>query len=122
MPTHPPESVQTVPTERRQTVATPDSHRENNREDRETEITDQRENHETWEKALEQVKKDLPLGETADRLNGTTLIEVTDTAALIFVPNRTAGAWLERRLYRQIANAIKGVVGKEVDLQFIACS
>jgi hypothetical protein len=122
VPTHPPESVQTVPTERRQTVATPDSHRENNREDRETEITDQRENHETWEKALEQVKKDLPPGETADRLNGTTLIEVTDTAALIFVPNRTAGAWLERRLYRQIANAIKGVVGKEVDLQFIACS
>ena len=122
MPTHPPESVQTVPTERRQTVATPDSHRENNREDRETEITDQRENHETWEKALEQVKKDLPPGETADRLNGTTLIEVTDTRALIFVPNRFAVPWLERRLYRQIANAIKGVVGKEVDLQFIAAS
>src|SRR5918999_3716206 len=120
VPTHPPECVQNVSAKWKQNGAT--QYRENNREKKETEKTDQRENHETWEKALEQVKKDLPPGETADRLNGTTLIEVTDTAALIFVPNRTAGAWLERRLYGQIATAIKGVVGKEVDLQFIAAS
>jgi hypothetical protein len=68
------------------------------------------------------VKKDLPLGETADQLAGTALIEVTDTKALIFVPNRTAVAWLERRLYGQIAKAMKGVVGKELELQFIAAS
>ena len=115
------ECQRNVPTERLQTVATPDTHRENNTENKEAEKTD-RENQTTWEKAVEQVKKDLPPGETADRLNGTTLIEVTDTRALIFVPNRFAVPWLERRLYRQIANAIKGVVGKEVDLQFIAAS
>ena len=80
------------------------------------------ENERTWNKAVEQITKDLPFGETADRLTGTALLEVTETAATIFVPNRTAGAWLERRLYGQIANAIKGVVGKEVDLQFIAAS
>ena len=121
VPTHPPERLQNVSTQRRQTVATPDTHRENNRENIKTENTD-RENQTIWDNAVEQVKKDLPPGETADRLNGTTLIEVTDTRALIFVPNRTAGAWLERRLYRQIANAIKGVVGKELDLQFITAS
>jgi hypothetical protein len=115
------ECQRNVPTERLQTVATPDTHRENNTENKEAEKTD-RENQTTWEKAVEQVKKDLPPGETADRLNGTTLIEVTDTRALIFVPNRFAVPWLERRLYRQIANAIKGVAGKEVDLQFIAAS
>jgi hypothetical protein len=120
--TQPPERLQNVSTQRLQTVATPDTHRENNTENKETENTDQRENQTIWDNAVEQVKKDLPPGETADRLAGTTLIEVTDTAALIFVPNRTAGAWLERRLYRQIANAIKGVVGKDVDLQFIAAS
>ena len=122
VPTHPPECVQNVSAKWKQNVATPDSHRENTRENKETEITDQRENHETWEKALEQVKKDLPPGETADRLNGTTLIEVTDTRALIFVPTRSAVPWLERRLYRQIANAMKGVVGRDLDLQFVACS
>jgi hypothetical protein len=120
VPTQPPECVQTVATQWQQNAAT--QYRENTREKKETEKTDQKENQATWEKALEQVKSNLPPGETADRLAGTALIAVTDTAALIFVPNRTAGAWLERRLYGQIANAIKGVVGKDVDLQFITAS
>jgi hypothetical protein len=121
VPTQPPECVQTVSTQRQQTVTTPDRHRDNNTENKEAERTD-RENQTIWNKALEQVKKDLPPGETADRLAGTTLLEVTETAATIFVPNRTAVTWLERRLYGQIAKAIKGVVGKELDLQFIAAS
>jgi hypothetical protein len=121
VPTQPPECVQNVSTQRQQTVATPDRHRDNNRENKEPEKTD-RENQTIWDKAVEQVKKDLPPGETADRLAGTTLIEVTETKALIFVPNRNALPWLERRLYGQITKAIKGVVGKEVDLQFIAAS
>jgi hypothetical protein len=114
--TEPPQWRQNVPKEQWQNVATPDTHRENNTENKETEKTDQKENQETWDKALEQVKKDLPLGETADRLAGTALIEVTETAATIFVPNRNALPWLERRLYGQIANAMKGVVGKDLDV------
>jgi len=78
-----------------------------------------RENQATWDKALEQVKKDLPLGETEARLAGTALVEVTDTKAVIFVPNRNALPWLERRLYGQVAKAMKRVVGKDVDLQFV---
>jgi chromosomal replication initiation ATPase DnaA len=68
------------------------------------------------------LKKDLPQEEVAVRLTGITLIEVTETAARIFVPNLTALAWLERRLYGQIAKAMKGVVGKDLDLQFITAS
>jgi hypothetical protein len=129
------ERAQTVPTEPVQNVATqppeclqnvtaqwkqnePTHYRENNREKKETEKTD-RENQKTWDKAVEQVKKDLPLGETEDRLAGTTLLEVTETTALIGVANRFTIPWLERRLYGQIAKAMKAAVGKELDLQFV---
>jgi hypothetical protein len=132
------ESVQTVPTEPEQNVSTEISEcqqnvstkwkqnaathtRENNTENKEEEKTD-RENQTIWENAREQIKKDLPLGDTADRLAGTALIEVTDTKATISVPNPFAIAWFERRLYGQIAKALKGVVGKDLDLQFIADS
>jgi len=127
VPTEPVQNVSTQPPERQQNVSTQwkqnaATHiRENNRENIETEITD-REKQETWQKAVEQVKSDLPLRETADRLIGTALLEVTETKALIFVPNRTALPWLERRLYGQIAKAMKAVVGKELDLQFVAYS
>jgi hypothetical protein len=116
VPTALPEWQQNVSTKWKQTAAT--HNRENNTENKQSEKTD-RENQETWEKTIEQVKSDLPLGETADRFSGTTLIEVTDTAALIFVPNRFAMPWLERRLYGQITKALKAVVGRDVDLQFV---
>jgi hypothetical protein len=129
------ERTQTVPTEPIQNVSTEiiecqqnvsirwkqnaaTHNRENNTENKETEKTN-RENQTIWDNAREQIKKDLPPGETADRLAGTTLIEVTETAAQIFVPNRTVAVWLERRLYRQITKALKGVVGRDVDLQFV---
>jgi hypothetical protein len=38
------------------------------------------------------------------------------------VPSTNALLWLERRMYRQISNAMKGVLGKEVDLQFVAAA
>jgi hypothetical protein len=119
--TKPPEWQQNVPKEQWQNVTTPDTHRENNRENKETERTD-RENQETWDKALEEVKKAQPLEDVEARLNGTALLEVTETVARIGVANPNAIPWLERRLYSQIAKAIKAVVGKELDLQFIAAS
>ena len=73
------------------------------------------------EKPIEAVKEVQPLEEVEARLADTTLIEVTDTSALIFVPNRFTIPWLERRLYSQIAQAMKGVVGKDLDLQFVSC-
>jgi hypothetical protein len=119
VPTQPPECLQNVPTWWKQTATT--HHRENNTEIKKTEKID-RENQETWQKTLEKVKSDLPLGETEARLAGTTLLEVTETAARIGVPNPFAIPWFERRLYGQIAKAMKAVVGKDVDLQFIAAS
>jgi hypothetical protein len=115
--TQPAQWQQNVSTKWKQTAAT--HNRENNTENKELEKTD-RENQETWEKTVEQVKKDLPIGETEARLAGTTLLAVTETTAMIFVPNRFAVPWFERRLYGQIAKAIKGVVGKDLDLQFVA--
>jgi hypothetical protein len=124
VPTEPVQNVSTEPAQCQQNVTTqwrqnvPTHYRENKTEIKQSEKTD-RGNQETWDKAIEQVKKDLPLGETEDRFTGTALIEVTETKAVIGVPNRYAIPWLERRLYCQIAKAMKGVVGKDLDLQFI---
>jgi hypothetical protein len=110
----PAQTVATTPCQCPQNVVTP--------EKQEAEKTDQRENQATWDKAIEQLKTDLPQEEVAARLTGTTLIEVTHTAARIGVANPFAIPWLERRLYGQIAKAMKGIVGKDLDLQFIAAS
>jgi hypothetical protein len=124
VPTEPVQNVSTEPAQWQQNVSTKwkqnvgTLNRENNTENTETEKPN-RENQTVWHKAVEQVKSDLPLGETEDRLAGTALIEVTDTKAVIFVPNRQALPRLERRLYGQIAKALKGVLGKNVDLQFV---
>jgi hypothetical protein len=110
------ECLQNVSTQWKQNVATQD--RDNNTENKETEETI-RQNQTTWEQALENLRADLPLAEAQARLNGTTLVQLTDTAAQILVPSTNALLWLERRMYRQISNAMKGVLGKEVDLQFV---
>jgi hypothetical protein len=119
--TEPPQWQQNVPKEQWQNVATSDTYRENNTEIKEVEKT-ARENQTIWDTAREQVTKDLPPGETAARLTDTALLEVTDTVARIGVGNPHALPWLERRLYSQIAKAMKGVVGKDIDLQFVPCS
>ena len=111
------ECLQNVPTERTQNVATQD--RDYNTEKKLPEKTS-RENQTTWNKTLEQLQADLPPGEAEARLTGTTLLQVTDTAARILVPSTNALLWLERRMYRQISNAMKGVLGKDLDLQFVA--
>ena len=72
-----------------------------------------------WQQAVEHLKQNLPAGETAHRLTDTQLIEVTETKAVILVPNRTVAALLERRFYLQIAKALKEIVGKDLDLQFV---
>jgi hypothetical protein len=138
VPTEKSESVQTVPTEPEQNVSTAiiecqqnvstrwkqnaaAQNRENNTEKKETEKTD-RENQKTWDETIEKLQADLPLGESAARLAGTTLIEVTDTVARIGVASPFAIPWIERRLYGQIAKAMKAIVGKDVDLQFVVHS
>jgi hypothetical protein len=54
------------------------------------------------------------------RLTGTRLLEVRDTAAYIGVPDRGNRYYLERRLYQVFSQAVKGVSGREVDLQFLS--
>jgi hypothetical protein len=110
------ECQQNVATQWQQNVAT--HNRDYNTDNKETERTD-RETETVWEKALEQLKVTLPLGESETRLTGTTLLQVTDTTARIRVNNLNALAWLERRMYGQICKALKEVVGKDLDLQFV---
>jgi phage replication O-like protein O len=117
----PAQTVATTPCQRPQTVVTPEK-KEAEQPDQSRLRRDQRENQATWDKALEQLKSNLPQEEVAARLNGTALLEITETAARIFVPNRNALPWLERRLYSQIARAMKTVMGKDVDLQFVLAS
>ena len=117
--TEPAQWQQNVSTKWKQTAAT--QYRENNRENKETEETN-RENQSTWEQTVEKVQAGLPAGESTAKLSGTALIEFTDTVARISVPNSQVLVWLERRLYGQIQKAIKGVVGKDVDLQFVLVS
>jgi phage replication O-like protein O len=119
---HPVQTLATEPVECAQTVAT--LSRENKTEIKEPEKTSG-ENETTWHKTLEKLQADLPIsdvGQAETQLNGTTLLQVTQTAARISVPNPNALAWLERRLYGQIAKAMKSVLGKDLDLQFIAAS
>jgi hypothetical protein len=119
VPTQPPECQQNVSTKWKQHAAT--QYRDNNTENKETERTI-RENQTIWNKAVEQLKEAQPLDDVEAHLNGTALLEITETAARIGVANPNAIPWLERRLYGQIATAMKAVVGKELDLQFIAAS
>jgi hypothetical protein len=125
VPTEPVQNVTTQPPEWQQNVSTkwkqnaPTLYRENNTEIKQTEETT-RENETVWQKTIEKLQEDLSFGESATRLTGTSLLQVTDTAARIRVNNPFALAWLERRMYGQICKALKGVVGKDLDLQFIA--
>jgi hypothetical protein len=124
VPTQPEQNVSTTPAEWQQNVSTKwkqnvgTLNRDNNTENKETEKTS-RENQKTWDLTIEKLKADLPHGEAEARLTGTTLIEVTDTAARIGVDNPFAIPWLERRMYAQLSKAMKGVLGKDVDLQFV---
>jgi hypothetical protein len=106
------ECLQNVSTKWKQNVGT--LYRDNNTENTETEKTT-RENQKTWDLTIEKLKADLPLEEAEARLTGTTLIEVTDTAARIVVPNAFAIAWLERRMYGQISKAMKGILGRDLE-------
>jgi chromosomal replication initiation ATPase DnaA len=43
------------------------------------------------------------------------LLQVIDRAARILVPSALAVAWLEWRLCEQISNALKGILGKDLE-------
>jgi hypothetical protein len=81
-----------------------------------------RENETIWQQTVEKVQEALPIGDSAAKLFGTVLVEVTDTKALIFVPSCQTLVVLERRLCGHIQNAMKGILGRSLDLQFVSAS
>jgi hypothetical protein len=76
------------------------------------------ENRETWDAVAEEVKECLPFGTDPNTLDGTKLLRLSDSA-VIGVPDQRNCLHLERRLYREISQALKGVLGRHVDLQFL---
>jgi hypothetical protein len=115
----PAQNVATEPVQWPQNVVT--HNRENAPEKKDAEKTS-RENQSVWQQTIDKVREGLPMGEAGIQLKGTALLQLTDTTAKILVANPHAVAWLERRLYGQIAKAMKGVLGKDLDLQFVAAS
>jgi phage replication O-like protein O len=75
-----------------------------------------------WSLILQHLKGQVSADTYETRLKDTILLQVTDSAARIAVPSRTVLAWLERRMYGQICKAMKGVLGKDLDLQFVAAT
>jgi hypothetical protein len=79
-------------------------------------------NQQIWGKVVDNMKQNLPIGESETRLSGTRLLEVTDTAAYIGIKDQANCLYLERHFYRDILGAVKGVTGKHLDLQFVHLS
>lgn len=75
-----------------------------------------------WNLTLKILKEQVPPATHESRLKETMLVDVTEQAAKITVPNAFTINWLERRLYGHIRRAMTGVLGREVDLQFIAAT
>jgi hypothetical protein len=73
-----------------------------------------------WILTLQRLKEQVPSDIYEAWLKETILIQVTDQAAYIGVPNAFAIAFLERRLYREIAHTLREVLHYDVDLQFVA--
>jgi Helix-turn-helix domain len=79
---------------------------------------EQEEHQETWNQVVAKVKDCLPFGVDPNRLAGTKLLRLGD-AVTIGVPGQRNCLHLERRLYQEISQALKGVLGRHVDLQFL---
>jgi hypothetical protein len=74
----------------------------------------------TWDLALQNLKDLVGVASYETWLKDTVLLEVTDHAARIAVGTPHKIAWVERRLYQPIASALKEVLKRDLDLQFVA--
>jgi chromosomal replication initiation ATPase DnaA len=75
-----------------------------------------------WDLTLQRLKEQVPAATYETWLQDTAPLQVTDRAAQIAVPNAFAVAWLERRMYREISQALRDVLQYEVDLQFVTAT
>jgi phage replication O-like protein O len=75
-----------------------------------------------WDLTLQRLKEQVPAATYETWLQDTALLQVTDRAAQIAVPSAFAVAWLERRMYREISQALRDVLQYEVDLQFVTAT
>lgn len=75
--------------------------------------------HSAWELALGRLKDEVGLASYETWLKDTVLLSVTDRVAEIAVASPYIGAWIERKLYKEIAGTLKKVLSKDLDLRFL---
>jgi replication initiator protein A/DnaA-like protein len=75
-----------------------------------------------WGKVLGTLQEQVSPAQFNSLLKDTLLLQVTDTAARIGVPSTFTGVLLEWKLPLEIKNAIKRVVGKDLDLRFVTAN
>jgi hypothetical protein len=75
--------------------------------------------HTAWELVLNNLKEQVGVDSYETWLKDTVLLELTEHAARIAVGTPNKIAWVERRLYQPIASALKDILKRDVDLQFV---
>lgn len=75
--------------------------------------------HTAWELVLQKLRGPVGVANYETWLKDTVLLNITDRAAEISVGSPYIGAWIERRLYREIAGTLKEVLKKDLDLKFL---
>jgi hypothetical protein len=76
--------------------------------------------HTVWEQVLNNLKDQVGVAIYETWLKDTVLLEVTGQVARIAMGTPNKIAWVERRLYQPIASALKDVLKRDLDLQFVA--
>jgi phage replication O-like protein O len=76
--------------------------------------------HTAWELVLNNLKDQVGVASYETWLKDTVLLEVTGQVARIAVGTPHKIAWVERRLYQPITSALKDVLKRDLDLQFVA--
>src|ERR671936_397753 len=71
-----------------------------------------------WQAALGELQLKVPGPSFQTWLRTTTISEVRDGAVVIAVPSNFAREWLEKRFTRVIAETLRNVLGREVEVCF----
>lgn len=88
-------------------------------EENHQEEQEEHQHEETWNEVVAEVKACLPFGTDPSKLTGTKLLRVSETAAYIVVPDQGNRLHVERKLYKETSDAVRKVLGRQLDLQFL---
>jgi len=73
-----------------------------------------------WTQALGRLQAQIPQSSYETWLRRTWLLDVTPNGAFIAVPNAFTKQMLDQRLYRQVAKELSTVLGRDLEIEFVA--